>query len=62
MAKRDTWRQATPLDQYLALLMAVDGSLDCVKNGLNAKKHLILLESFVVEMRELYPFLCKGSW
>jgi hypothetical protein len=59
---REHWKQASPIDQYLAILMAVDGSTQNIKAGIGGDKPLTSLEQYVEEMRALEPYLRRGSW
>jgi hypothetical protein len=59
---REHWKQANPNDQYLAILMAVDGSTQNIKAGIGGNRPLESLERHVEEMRALEPYLRRGSW
>jgi len=59
---REHWKQTNPFDQFMCILMAVDGSTQNIKSGIGGDKPLASLERHVEEMRALEPYLRRGAW
>jgi len=59
---REHWKQTDPFDQYMCILMAVDGSAQNIKAGIGGDRPLASLERHIEEMRALEPYLRRGSW
>jgi hypothetical protein len=59
---REYWKQSNPFDQFMCILMSVDGNVQNVKDGIGGDSPISRLEQHVEEMRALEPYLRRGSW
>ena len=57
------WRQPTPLAQYQALLMSIDGNTAIfAENIITKEKYLERMTDGINQLRELLPHLENGQW
>ena len=59
---RERWKQADPFDQYMSILMSIDGNVQNAKEGIGGDGPISRLEQHVEEIRALEPYLRRGSW
>jgi hypothetical protein len=61
MKKRDTWRQANPYDQYIAILNGLRGWLSNCDGSLNDLNRASKADELGEQLLELEPFLRDPS-
>jgi hypothetical protein len=59
---REYWKQSNPFDQFMCVLMSVDGNVQNIKDGIGGDKPIGRLERHVEELRTLEQYLRRGSW
>jgi hypothetical protein len=59
---REHWKQANPFDQFMCILMSVDGNVQNIKDCIGGDLPVGRLERHVEELRALEPYLRRGSW
>ena len=59
---RQQWKQSNPFDQFMCILMSVDGNVQNIKEGIGGDLPVGRLEQHVEELRALEPYLRRGSW
>ncbi len=62
MTKYSDWKQLNPFDQLQVLLMAIEGNLSNIKDCIYVEKSILDAQKFLNQIKQLEPFLKKGSW
>lgn len=55
--RRDTWRQDTPVKQYVSLAAAAAGNVSNAQEGINVEVSLERAARFLEELHDLRPYL-----
>lgn len=59
---RERWKQENPFNQYVVILMSMEGNMDNFRNGIACDKALNAIEGHVAELKALGPYLQQGHW
>jgi len=62
MTKHPNWKQLNPFDQLTCLRMAIEFNIDDLEHKDFVDRSILQAKEFLNQIKQLEPFLKKGSW